>query len=93
MADPSEISTEDLHTHMEMAAASYVSLYTRLMMRELGVEEDDAQTRNRFAIQMVEPLNHATHAAWCALMEDKQGVDRAMEELKKAIDAIPIPID
>lgn len=78
---------------MEMAVASYVNLYTRLMLRDLGIDEDTIPNRNKMALQLVEPLNHATYAAWCAVMEDKQGVDRAMEELKEAIDAIPIPID
>lgn len=92
----SDLSKEDLYTHMEMAMASYVSLYTRVMLRELGIDESyesDVPDRKKMALQLVEPLNHASYAAWCAVMRDKDGVDQAMEELKQAIDAIPIPIE
>jgi hypothetical protein len=64
----SDLSKEELYTHMEMAMASYVSLYTRVMLRELGIDESyesDVQDRKKMALQLVEPLNHASYAALC----------------------------
>lgn len=82
------LSDTDLRRARDLGAATYLSSYTHLMGRQLKIEgmEDDAI--NAMALEMVEPLNFATQAAWCAMMGDHQGMHNALRKQRLALEKL-----
>jgi hypothetical protein len=83
-----ELNDELLRRARDLGAASYVSAYIHLMMRELGVDDTDNQAVNALASEMIEPINLATEAAFRALMADTVGMDHALDRLRRHLDEI-----
>lgn len=88
MADPAKIPTEELEHIRDQGAAAYMSAYVRLMMRALKINESDLLGVNGMVVQMIEPLNHATEAIWCALMKDLVGKEQAITKFKESLNKL-----
>lgn len=86
MADPAELSVEELEALRDQGAAIYMSAYLQLMARHLGVYAGltDTDGLNAMAMAMVEPLNLATRAMWYALMNDHK-LDEALFEFRESV--------
>lgn len=83
---------ETLRKSQELGAATYLTAYIVRMARAMDIDpqhlEADTEAVNQMVLQMVEPLNHATAAIWCALMTDASGRDLAIERLTVALEAL-----
>jgi hypothetical protein len=82
------LSQQELQLARDMGAATYLSSYIWLMAQQLGVtvqEEITNDAVNAMAELMVEPLNFATQAAFCMLMEDERGAREQMAKLHNAL--------
>lgn len=80
---------ETLRKSQELGAATYLTSYIVRMARAMDIDlEADTEGVNKMVLQMVEPLNHATAAIWCALMTDATGRDLAIERLTVALEAL-----
>lgn len=66
---------------MHVGAATYLSAYVQLMNKILQIEEyTTPKELTAMGLLMADALSHATRAAWCALMDDQEGVELALEE-------------
>lgn len=91
MADPAELPREELERGRDLGAATYLSAYIHLMLRELGIAHFASDTAgvNSMVEQMVEPMNIATEAIWRALMDDHSGeMEKVLERFRESLDAI-----
>lgn len=83
---------ETLRKSQELGAATYLTAYIVRMARAMDINsqqfEADTEGVNQMVLQMIEPLNHATAAIWCALMIDATGRDLAIERLTVALEAL-----
>lgn len=84
--DPSQLTREELERARDLGAAAYLASYVRLMMRELKINETDTIAINTMAVQMIEPMNLATQAAWRALMEDHEGLEQVLKQFRSSLD-------
>lgn len=82
------LDEDELRLGRDVGAATYVSSYMHLMMRELGVDDSDLDAVNALAANMVEPINIATEASFRALMGDTVGMDAALKRLQEHLDEI-----
>lgn len=93
MADPAALPTSELQNARDMGAATYLSAYLRLMIRELGVDQGDTEIQNAMVrsmvLQMIAPINHATESIWRAMMEDHKGMEEALQRLRDSLDQLP----
>lgn len=85
---PESVSNEELRQGRDLAAAVYLTAYIRLMARELGVDELDDEAVRAMALEMIDSLNLGTQAAWCALMNDRPGMGKALRRLGTAVRSI-----
>lgn len=90
MSGTEQLSDEQLREAQAMGAAAYLTAYTRLMARALGVEEDivNADVLKQMVTAMVEPLNHATEATFRALMSDRKGTYKALKTLRESVEEL-----
>ena len=58
------------------------------MARAIGVDDIDRDQLKALALQMLIPVNIATEAAWCALMHDREGMDKKVDELRTVLDSL-----
>lgn len=86
MADP--IPTRELVAKRDLGAVLFFGCYVRLMMRELGTDDTNQDAVNAMVLPMVMPMNAATNAMWCALMNDDKGRDEALERFKACLEGI-----
>jgi hypothetical protein len=84
MADPSKIPTSELIAIRDLAAVTHMGANIRILMRELGVEENDDAIR-AMLLQMVIPMNHAFDATWRALMKDVDGSEEAVQHFRACL--------
>lgn len=87
MADPSKLPTDEVIAIRDLTAATYLAANVRIVMRELGVEEDDDAIRE-FVLRMVVPMNHAFDATWRGLMKDVDGLEVAMQNFRACLHAL-----
>lgn len=87
-----ELDNVELEHTRDLGAITYLSAYVHLMSRKLGIDDSDNEAVNGLAIQMIDTLNLSTLAAWCGLMNDRQGAEEALNELKGTVDALYAPI-
>jgi hypothetical protein len=87
MADASKLPTSEVIAIRDLTAATYMAANVRIVMRELGVEEDEDAIRE-FVLRMVVPMNHAFDATWRALMKDVDGSEEAIQNLRAALHAL-----
>lgn len=80
------LSDEQLENAQSLGAATYLSAYVRRMARELGVDDSDKNAMNLMAVEMVESVNLGTEAAWRALMNDRPGMNDALDRLRKTLE-------
>lgn len=66
----------------DLGAATYMTSYLHLMMRELGVDDSDNVAVNAMAAEMVEAMNLATETTFRALMKDHEGVEKTLEKFR-----------
>lgn len=87
MADAANLPTSEVIAIRDLTAATYLAANVRLVMRELGIEEDDEAIRT-FVLQMVVPMNHAFDATWRAMMQDVDGSEEAIQHLRGCLHAL-----
>lgn len=87
MADPSKLPTDEVIAIRDLTAATYLAANVRIVMRELGVEEDDDAIR-MFVLQLVVPMNHAFDATFRALMKDVDGSEEAIQHFRACLHAL-----
>lgn len=87
MADPAELPRAELERARDLGAATYLSAYFHLMTRELGVDADTLGVQG-MALVVLDPMNHATQAMWCAMMEDRPGKEAALMKFQQSLDAL-----
>lgn len=63
----------------------YLTAYGHLMARELGIDETDDAGIKRMMLQLIEPMNDATDAMWRALMEDRDGMYKALHRFEDSL--------
>lgn len=89
MADPAKLPKAELEKARDLGAAMYLTAYGHLMARELGIDETDDEGIKRMMLKLIEPMNEATDAMWRSLMEDREGMDKAIhrfeDELQRLI--------
>jgi hypothetical protein len=85
MAEPMDLSREELKQAQIMGATAYMMAYVRLMAIEMSVEVTSEDIRGMI-LEMVDPLNHATEAIWRALMKDYDGSNEAVDRFKESLD-------
>lgn len=87
MADPSKLPTSEIVAIRDLTAATYMAANVRIVMRELGVDEDEEAIRE-FVLRMVVPMNHAFDATWRAMMQDVDGSEEAIQHLRGCLHAL-----
>jgi hypothetical protein len=83
------LSDVELEHARDLGAATYLSAYVNLMARRLKVE--DSYTKEAvisMVAEMVEPINLGTQIAWCALMNDEDGANTRLEELRITVEKL-----
>jgi hypothetical protein len=84
-----DLSREEIVRIRDLGAVAYLRGYVRLMARELGIDESDSDGLDAMVVEMVEPLNVATEAAWRALMKDKpEDMEKVVARFKESLDQI-----
>jgi|RhiMethySRZTD1v2_1073278.scaffolds.fasta_scaffold567419_4 hypothetical protein len=83
-----DLDDADLEYTRDLGASTYLSAYVHLMSRKLGIDDSDNEAVNGMALQMLDTLNLSTVAAWCGLMNDKDGVENALKELRGTVEAL-----
>jgi len=86
--DQPELSDDDLKRAQYLGAVAYLTAYTRGMARQLGVDDTDREAINQMVVQLVEPLNIATEAAWRAMMSDKKGTYQTLQRLRIEVEGM-----
>lgn len=88
MQNMSHLTDEQLEKAQLMGAATYLRAYVHRMARQLDVNDKDIASVDKMVVELVEPLNIATEAAWRALMEDTDGIEDALDRFKSSLDNI-----
>lgn len=58
------------------------------MSRQLGVDDSDKEAINVMAVEMVDILNLSTQAGWYALMGDRKGLLKVMDNFRSAVEKL-----
>ena len=83
------LTDEELRNLRDLAAATHLSASVHLIIRSVGIDSNPSnESVNLMIIDMIEPVNAAVEAAWCALMQDRKGVDRTVSKLKETLNAV-----
>lgn len=82
------LSTEELERARDLGAATYLTAYIHLMSRQLKVDDSDNEAVNIMALDMVDILNLSTQAGWCALMGDRKGLLKVMDNFRSAVETL-----
>jgi hypothetical protein len=82
------LSNEELAHTRNLGAAAYLGAFVRLMARHLEIDDSDEEALNALALEMVESVNLGTEAAWCSLMNDRQGMDNALARLRDTVEKL-----
>lgn len=88
MSGTERLSDEQLREAQAMGAAAYLTAYTRLMARALGIDDDSPEAINKMVMVMIEPLNNATEATFRALMNDRKGMYKALKTLRESVEEL-----
>lgn len=80
--ESNQLPRAELEKARDLGAAMYLSAYGHLMARELGIDETDNEGIKRMMLQLIEPMNDATEAMWRALMEDEDGMYKALRRFE-----------
>lgn len=83
-----KIKIKTIEHARDLGAVTYLSAYVHLMAHHLGIDADDNAVVKAMAVDMVEPINRATEAAWCALMNDRDGMAKALTTLKELLEEL-----
>lgn len=84
------MSQAELYLARDMGAATYLSSFIWILAGELKIPKDDItnESVNAMAELMVEPINHATMAAFCMMMNDVKGCRDELEKLRQALNGL-----